>query len=316
MRTTAALAWACLTLAAGPAQAAVLTDSTAAITSEVYASGGAASAASANFKTLADIGDVIGLANSADYMTGAGFVYTLFGGALFPAAGTSSIGSSGGTVVYQGPSGPASVQIPPNAYGSTVTVSITAPPTFSCGPSPVENLVPITQSGGVGIDVGVAVEPQESVVVSISYQNAALAGGLDPRGFVIARCDPNKDVWVPLPTNLDALGKSAAATSDHLSLFQIMSGAAPAGVSGFKAWPDPLRPSLGETQMNFLAPANSRIRIYTLSGLLVRDLTADSNGTAVWDGNNQSGRPAASGVYFVFAQGAGQEKTIKVAVQR
>lgn len=63
-------------------------------------------------------------------------------------------------------------------------------------------------------------------------------------------------------------------------------------------------------------PANTRLRIYTLAGGLVKDIFADGTGQAVWDGTNQSGAPAASGVYFVFAQGAGSSKTIRIAVQR
>ena len=63
-------------------------------------------------------------------------------------------------------------------------------------------------------------------------------------------------------------------------------------------------------------PAGARLRVYTFAGALVKDLSADGSGLASWDGTNQSGAPAASGVYFVFAQGAGTSKTIKVAVQR
>jgi hypothetical protein len=63
-------------------------------------------------------------------------------------------------------------------------------------------------------------------------------------------------------------------------------------------------------------PAEARVRVYTLTGQLVADMTADSTGTAVWDVTNRSGRPVASGVYFVLAQGGGQETTTKLAVQR
>jgi len=284
---------------------------------ENYNSAGSTAAVSVNFETFADAVDVIGLPSSTDYSDCSGFVCALYGGPLVASSsGTANIGSSGGTVSYSPAPGPVSVTIPAGAYVSTITVTITTPSSFSCNAGPVENLVPIVQTGGVGIDVEVSQEPQKSVVVAISYQNSTLQSGLDPGQFVIARCDTSRDVWVPLPSDVDELGRQVTAESDHLSLFQVMAGAVPTSLSQFKAWPDPLRPSLGETQMNFLAPANSRIRIYTLSGLLVKDLSAASDGTAVWDGTNQSGRPVASGVYFVFAQGAGQKKTLKVAVQR
>lgn len=37
---------------------------------------------------------------------------------------------------------------------------------------------------------------------------------------------------------------------------------------------------------------------------------------AGWDGKNQMGQKAASGVYYVLVQGAGDKETIKVAIQR
>lgn len=63
-------------------------------------------------------------------------------------------------------------------------------------------------------------------------------------------------------------------------------------------------------------PASARLRIYSFAGALVKDLSADVTGQASWDGTNQSGAQAASGAYFVFAQGAGARKTIRIAVQR
>jgi hypothetical protein len=82
-------------------------------------------------------------------------------------------------------------------------------------------------------------------------------------------------------------------------------------------YPNPLLSSHGETEMNFAnLPAGARLRIYTLAGELVRDLSADTFGTAVWNGQNKSGHAVASGTYLVYVQGAGATKTLKVAVQR
>ena len=69
--------------------------------------------------------------------------------------------------------------------------------------------------------------------------------------------------------------------------------------------------------MNFTGmPPGTRLRIYTLGGDKVRELTADASGQAAWDGTNSAGQNAASGVYIVYVQGAGDSKTLKVAVQR
>ena len=64
------------------------------------------------------------------------------------------------------------------------------------------------------------------------------------------------------------------------------------------------------------APAGVRLRIYTVRGELVKDLSTNVSGMASWDGTNRSGRGVASGGYFVLIQGAGQEKTIPVVVER
>jgi flagellar hook assembly protein FlgD len=63
-------------------------------------------------------------------------------------------------------------------------------------------------------------------------------------------------------------------------------------------------------------PADSRLRIYTLSGEKVKELNATSSGLATWDGTNSSGQKVASGVYLVLVEGAGDKRKMKVAVQR
>ena len=80
---------------------------------------------------------------------------------------------------------------------------------------------------------------------------------------------------------------------------------------------NPIRPARGITDTTFSnLPANASLSIYTLSGLLVKKLTADSTGVAKWDATNSSGRMVASGVYFVLVRGNGTTKTLKIAVQR
>ena len=65
-----------------------------------------------------------------------------------------------------------------------------------------------------------------------------------------------------------------------------------------------------------LFPPEARVRIHSFSGSLVRELRADAFGRAQWDGADAAGGPAASGVYFVFIEGNGTRKTMKIIVQR
>ena len=92
--------------------------------------------------------------------------------------------------------------------------------------------------------------------------------------------------------------------------------AAPAPTVGdIKAYPNPLR--AGEAAMNFKGgPPNADLKIYTLTGALVKELSADSSGSASWDGTNKAGQMVANEVYFVLARSAGAHRTFKVMVQR
>ena len=87
-----------------------------------------------------------------------------------------------------------------------------------------------------------------------------------------------------------------------------------------KYYPNPIQPSKGSnySSMQFSnIPAGTGIKIYTLLGQTVRELKADASGMAVWDGKNNAGEKAASGVYIVYMEdGNGNKKRIKIAVEK
>jgi hypothetical protein len=88
-------------------------------------------------------------------------------------------------------------------------------------------------------------------------------------------------------------------------------------LSNVAIYPNPLRPAKGQTAMHFYnLPGGARLRLYTLAGEKVNELTADDLGHVAWNGTNQTGREVASGVYFVEVEGAGDKKMFKIAVQR
>jgi hypothetical protein len=88
-------------------------------------------------------------------------------------------------------------------------------------------------------------------------------------------------------------------------------------LGSIQIFPNPLRPATGQAAMHFTdVPPATRLRIYTLSGELVKDISANSFGNATWDGTNQEGKSVASGVYLLHVQGGEDFRTRKVAVQR
>jgi hypothetical protein len=73
------------------------------------------------------------------------------------------------------------------------------------------------------------------------------------------------------------------------------------------AWPNPAH---GSTNLRFALPRESelQLQIYDLAGRLVRQIaTRAPAGPQMmrWDGRDRSGRPVASGIYFVRLRGAG-----------
>ena len=63
-------------------------------------------------------------------------------------------------------------------------------------------------------------------------------------------------------------------------------------------------------------PSNATVKIYTLSGALVRELTASDLGVVTWDAKDAGGTFVPSGVYFGLASAGGDTKTFKIVVQR
>ncbi len=141
----------------------------------------------------------------------------------------------------------------------------------------------VTFSGG-GLD------DDEGYAVAMDGQgNVYAAGALDPT------TGDNRDIWVAKFTN-------ATPTSS---------------ASNIRAYPNPFTSGLTVDTVTFdRLPAGATVKVYTLTGSLIAEKTANSLGEATWDTRNQSGELVASGIYYVFAEGNGSKKTTKVAIER
>lgn len=231
-----------------------------------------------------------------------------------PSSGPLLAPSQGGTIVLSPPTGEMKVEIPPGAFGESVRVEVQ--PLYRLAP-PVSSAANLLATGiGMKVTLDPPLQPQRSAVISISYRDADVVS-LDERRLVIARYEEVARVWVPLVSTPDPANNRVVALTNHFSTFQVMQASPASALDSVTVFPNPLRPALGHSVMTFSQlPAEARIRIYTLVGEKVKDLTANASGMASWDGTNQSGAKVASGVYFVLAQGVGQDRTFKVAIQR
>jgi len=202
-------------------------------------------------------------------------------------------------------------------FSEDVTVDVKQHGSFA----PADSYVRELQHTNIGVIIDAqGKKAEQEIELRIPYNNSDIAG-MNEESLVISRYDEEKQVWVPLKSKADNANKQIIAYLDHLSVFAIMGTAS--AVKAFddvKYYPNPIQPSKGlnYAKMNFSnIPPGTRIKIYTLLGQTVRDLEADASGMAVWDGKNNSGEKAASGVYIVYMEdGDGNKKRIKIAVER
>lgn len=94
--------------------------------------------------------------------------------------------------------------------------------------------------------------------------------------------------------------------------------AARADLGAAHCYPVPFKPSEGHIRITFTAlTRTASVRIYTLSGELVRTLEkADSGDYMEWDVKNSRGENVTSGVYFFTVKSARQTRTGKLMIIR
>ncbi|MCL2144334.1 MAG: M6 family metalloprotease domain-containing protein [Endomicrobia bacterium] len=163
-------------------------------------------------------------------------------------------------------------------------------------------------------------KPEKEIELRLPYNESDITE-MDEDRLGISMYDEGKNVWMPLKSKVDKENKLVTVNTEYLSVFAIMGTAnAVKAFEDVKYYPNPIRPSKGAnySKMHFSnIPAGTQIKIYTLLGQTVRNLEADAGGTAVWDGKNNAGEKAASGVYIAYMEDKnGNKKKIKIAVER
>ena len=242
----------------------------------------------------------------------AGFTQTLSSSNL------SAVALQDSVITLETSYGQISVHLPPGSIGSSTVLTL-RPSTSAFAPplSAVSDLDP------TGIGVIITHSPPtlilSAITITLPYRIADLPAGTDRARLILALFDEGNSIWVPLPSVSDTANNRVIGQTWHLSTFQIMQAHPEAGLSEVKIYPNPYRPNSVSDVMHFtnMTPY-AKVRIYTFLGELVREVTADVNGMAHWDGLNKSGRKAASGVYIAFIQSKDKksEKSFKVALER
>jgi hypothetical protein len=119
---------------------------------------------------------------------------------------------------------------------------------------------------------------------------------------------------IPAPQVLPAT--PANSVTEHAPLPQVLSTTPAIRLSEAKAFPNPLDTKLGQTSMTFAPlPVKVQVRIYDLTGVLIKDMFSESAGTVSWDVTDQNGKQVAGGVYLALIQSDSEKRTIKVAIR-
>ena len=240
------------------------------------------------------------------------------------------------------------VGLPPNAFSAPAEIFISAnpvgdpihvtPAALSAGlssppaglalvPNSVVEIVPVI--GGVPFTSLLG----SSATLTIPYHDPSGSGvisGSNPplavSGLQMYTLNTAVNSWALLPTSINTSNHSVTGVTPHFSVFALF---APqtigTSLSGVRVYPVPWKPGTGGrfdapgvTFANL--PTSGTIRILTLSGLRVRDFSfsGGSAGDAVWDGTNDGGHRAASGVYFarITSDADGTTTIVKFAIER
>jgi hypothetical protein len=188
-------------------------------------------------------------------------------------------------------------------------------------------------------DDGSLLAPRQGIngVLTLPYDDANNDGVVDgtqppvrTSTLSIWWLDEDHGMWVRLPdSRVNLSSHTVTSPVTYASVFALM-GSPDIAVGEVRAVPSPWRPNgphagNGSGQTGTLAggitfwnmPSVATIRIYTLSGALVKEIHHD-DGTYqhIWDGKNQSGQDVVTGVYIFTVQTEGGRKSGKLAIVR
>ncbi len=158
-------------------------------------------------------------------------------------------------------------------------------------------------------------QPLKPVKITLDYV-AGDVTDLKESSLRLTRYDDDASVWNVIESDADTQNNRVTGLTRHLSLFGLAEAVAAPALGGAVVFPNPFRPAshTGITFSNLMP--GTQIRIFTVSGRLLRELEADSTGQAAFDGASQDGEPLASGVYLVSLTAGTSQKTVKFAVER
>jgi len=160
-------------------------------------------------------------------------------------------------------------------------------------------------------------QPQTPMTVTVNYFLSDVIDGNENQ-LTLARYDQSLCQWLILSSTLRPDSNQVVSSIDHLSNFALVQLSPAENLSEINVFPNPYYPKVHLNGLTFdELPRNASIKIYTINGELVREVSYVTNtGSARWDGKNSNGEYVASGVYIALINSNLGKKIIKIAVER
>jgi hypothetical protein len=173
-----------------------------------------------------------------------------------------------------------------------------------------------------------------NALVSLSYPDADGDGAVDGTNppvrvdtLAVHVLDEARRAWVRLPGSvLDRQARTISAPTPHFSVYALV-GAASTDVGSVYAFPVPWAPNSGDPKRGTASggitfsnlPSEGTIKVYTLSGRLVRTLDIPAGlfpAQLKWDVKTGGGADVVSGVYIWRIESGSNDKSGKLMVIR
>jgi len=166
--------------------------------------------------------------------------------------------------------------------------------------------------------------------ISIPYRDIDLDGIVDnsspkiiSRALCIYKLNEGQAKWEEIPSFVDEKNCLVSARTNQFGIFSII-GRSYKDVQNVYAYPVPFEKEKGHKFIKFgknpsaPLPSSCKIRIYTISGELIRELEeTDGDGTYIWqDIEDKKGRELSSGVYIYIIDSGEEKKSGKIMIIR
>ncbi|MDD5688591.1 MAG: fibronectin type III domain-containing protein [Elusimicrobia bacterium] len=204
-----------------------------------------------------------------------------------------------------------SVLVPKGAFSTTANLTLTSIEVPESDKASVKVV-------GYGVEIvnDKNIQPVKEITITINYDDEAVVS-YDESKLTLGWYDENNQRWVALPTTIYPDDNKVVGKSNHLSKFALLESVATNG-GIVKVYPSPFNPVKNVQGLTIEGlTAGAVVKIYTVGGVLVRELIESGNsGKVVWDGKNDGGKGIASGVYIGFIENSTGVKKVKIVVEK